>query len=138
MRLMNRNMAAFRYYPLSGEAEILNDGMHTGNWRPTYGLPVEYYGTFSPPSGTASANLFGLNTQYTQVHVMDRTDAEIEETGLIEWKYGFYEITAVRPSLNVLSVALKKRTKNAAPPVVTEPVSEGETQSGTHGEGDGD
>lgn len=114
MRLLRRNTTRFMYRALTGEAETLQDGMHTGNYEPTYGDPVQYRGNISAPSGFATDNLFGVNTQYTHVLVMDNPNANIAEDGLIEWNGAEYEVKAVRPSLNVLAVALKKRTVNHA------------------------
>lgn len=115
MRLLRRNTTAFEYRALTGEEEILKDGMHTGNMQPTYANPVQYRGNISAPSGFATDQLFGINTRYTHVLLMDNPDAPIAEDGLIDWKGATYEVKAVRPSLNVLAVALKKRTKNNAP-----------------------
>lgn len=114
MRLLRRNTTRFMYRALTGETETLQDGMHTGNYEPTYGDPVQYRGNISAPSGFATDNLFGVNTQYTHVLVMDTPNANIAEDGLIEWNGAEYEVKAVRPSLNVLAVALKKRTVNHA------------------------
>lgn len=115
MRLLKRNTTLFEYRALAGEEEVLTDGKHTGNTKPIYGDPIQYRGNISPPSGFATDNLFGVNTQYTHVLLLDKPDADISEEGLIEWKGAVYEIKAVRPSLNVLAVALKKRTVNNAP-----------------------
>ena len=45
---------------------------------------------------------------------MDHPDEDIKETGRIRWKGELYDIRAVRPSLNALSVALRKQTTNNA------------------------
>ena len=114
MRLLRRNTTVFDYRPYTGEEERITNGRHTGINDPKYGDPVSYRGTISVPSGYVTDNLFGLNTQYTHVLVMDDPDADIQEYGLIEWKGRTYEIRAVRQSQNVLSAALKKRTVNHA------------------------
>lgn len=114
MKLLRRNTTQFQYRALTGEEETLKNGLHTGNMKPIYADPVTYRGNISAPSGFATDNLFGVNTQYTHVLVMDKPDADISEDGLIDWKDDVYEVKAVRPSLNVLSVALKKRTANNA------------------------
>ena len=114
MRLQRRNTVLFQYRQVVGQEERLLNGMHTGNYDPVYGDPVEYRGNISVPSGFATDNLFGVNTRYTHVLVMDDPNAEISEDGLIEWNGGEYDVTAVRQSMNVLSVALKKRTANHA------------------------
>ena len=116
MRLLRRNTTVFDYRAYTGEEEVLNGTLHTGIFAPAYAAPVQFRGNISVPSGFATDNLFGVNTQYTHVLVMDDPEADIKEDGLIDWKGATYEIKAVRPSLNVLSVALKKLTVNHAPP----------------------
>ena len=116
MRLQRRNTTAFEYRANLGEQETLVDGMHTGDYGITYAAPVRYRGNISAPSGFATDNLFGVNTKYTHVLLLDNPNADIQEDGLIDWKGATYEIKAVRPSINVLAVALKKRTANNAEP----------------------
>ena len=117
MRTQRRNTVRFQYKANTGEeTEVTRSDMHTGEYEPVYADPVEYRGNISAPSGVAQANLFGLNTPYTHVLVMDDPKAQIKEDGLVVWNGDEYEVKAVRPSLNVLSVALRKRTKNYAPP----------------------
>ena len=110
MRILRRNSTVFRYYEVTGTTEVLKDGKHTGNYKATYSDPVTYRGNIGLPNGTATDNLFGLNTPYTHVLLMDDPKAAIKETGIVEWQNVLYEVRAVRPSLNVLSVALKRRT----------------------------
>lgn len=110
MKLLKRNTVEFEYRPYVGETEQIQDGLHTGNYAPRYGLPVTRRGNISAPSGFATDNLFGLNTQYTHVLLMDDPKSDIAEDGLINYGGAEYEIKAVRPSINVLAVALKKRT----------------------------
>ena len=114
MRLLRRNTTVFEYRARSYETETRSSGRHTGNYNPVYAAPVQYRGNISPPSGYVQDQLFGVNTQYTHVLLMDNPNVDIREDGLIDWKGDTYEIRAVRPSLNVLAIALKKRTKNNA------------------------
>lgn len=114
MRLLRRNTTPFQYRAYLGKQEVLRNGHHTGNYEPTYAAAVTYRGNISAPSGFATDNLFGVNTQYTHVLLLDKPDADISEDGLIDWNGAVYEVKAVRPSLNVLAVALKKRTVNNA------------------------
>ena len=114
MRLLKRNTTAFDYRAYAGKDERFRGGMHTGVMKTEYADPVQYRGNISVPSGTAAPNMFGLNVQYTHILLMDDVNADIRENGLIDWRGDTYEITAVRPSLNVLAVALRRRTKNAA------------------------
>lgn len=114
MKLLRRNTTVFEYRPFVKSEEQLKDGRHSGNYKPVYGDPVQYCGNISTPSGYANPQFFGIDTEYTHVLVMDNPKADIRETGLIDWNGETYEIRAVRPSINVLSVALRKRTTNNA------------------------
>lgn len=109
MRLLKRNETEFTYTGYEGKTEILKDGKHTGKFTVSYAEPVTYTGNISVPSGQDLQQLFGIETRYTHVLLMDNPDADINESGLIQWKGSVYEIKAVRPSLNVLAVALRKR-----------------------------
>lgn len=113
MRMLKRNSVPFRYFPYVGEIEKLDGELHTGIMEPNYGIPFDYWGNISVPSNMAQANLFGLNTPYTHVLLTD-TEAQIEENGRIECNNVQYDVTAVRRSLNVVSVALKQRTVSHA------------------------
>lgn len=114
MRLLKRNTTTFEYRPYLCKEQRTKDGKPTFTQNPVYGDPVQYVGNISVPSGFATDNLFGVGTPYTHVLVMDNPDADIKEEGIITWKGCDYDIKAVRPSINVLSVALKKRTVNHA------------------------
>lgn len=108
MKILKRNSTVFQYYKYLGKEEILKNGKHTGKFEISYGRPKEYTGNISVPSGQSQQQLFGLDTIYTHVLVMDDPDADIREDGKIEWKGINYMVMAVRPSINVLSVALKQ------------------------------
>lgn len=113
MKLLIRNRTEFEYYAYTGlETDEDENGMHTGVWRPVYDNPVTYKGNISSPSGSAVQAFDGLEVRYTHVLLMDDPNADISETGYIVWKGKEYDVTAVRPSLNVLSVALRMRTEN--------------------------
>lgn len=115
MRLLKRNTAEFEYRAYLRSEDVLVNGLHTGNVKPVYDDPVQYRGNISAPSGFATDNLFGINTQYTHVLLMSDMNADIKEEGLVIWKDDEYDVQAVRPAINVLAVALRKRTKNHAP-----------------------
>lgn len=115
MRNLKRNMTEFEYLPPDGETSDVNeDGDYTGEFYPQHSDPVPMKGNISMPSGNVSQDFFGTDTRYTHVLVMDDPDADISELGIIRWKGSLYEIRAVRPSLNALSVALRKKTENHA------------------------
>ena len=103
----------FRSLPPDGETSDLNEnGEHTGEFYQVHSEPIAYSGSISTPSGMISQNFFGTDTRYTHVLVMDDPDVDISELGMIRWKGNLYEIRAVRPSINTLSVALRKKTAN--------------------------
>lgn len=113
MKLLIRNRTEFEYYAYSGlESDEDENGLHTGVWHPVYDEPVTYKGNISAPSGSAVQAFDGLEVRYTHVLLMDNPNADISEAGYIVWKGKEYDVTAVRPSLNVLSVALRMRTEN--------------------------
>lgn len=114
MRLLRRNTTKFLYRAYAGQEEVLEDGLHTGRFEPAYLTGVQYRGTINRPEGFSTDNLFGINTNYTHILLMDKPNTLIEETGLIDWNGNTYEIVAVRKSINVLSVGLRQRTKNHA------------------------
>ena len=111
MRLLKRNKTEFEYLPNDGtETDVNEDGEHTGEFHPVYGEPVIYKGNISAPSGQVQHQFYGEDIRYTHTLLMDDPNAEINEHGLIRWKGELYDIQAVRPSLNVLSIALRKQT----------------------------
>ena len=134
MRLLRRNTTVFGYRAYEGEQEVLVNGHHTGNYQPSYATAVQYRGNISAPVGFVTDQLFGIDIKYTHVLLMDDPDADIAEDGLIDWKGAIYEIKAVRPSLNVLVVALKKQTENNAPADETEEPDEEGGEDETDGE----
>ena len=111
MRLLYRNTTEFEYLPYDGMETDLNDeGEHTGEFHPAYGEPVTYRGNISTPSGRENQTFYGEDIRYTHTLVMDDPQAEINEHGVIRWKGDLYDIQSVHPSLNVLSIALRKQT----------------------------
>lgn len=128
MRLLRRNTTEFEYLPSTGtETDLNKDGEHTGDFRPCYGDPIVYRGNISSPSGHTTQQFYGEDVRYTHTLVMDKPDVEIDEYGMICWKGHLYEITAVRPSLNAVSIALRRVTDTREEPYEaeeTEPVGE--------------
>ena len=108
MKTLRRNETEFTYKAFVSKTEIMNNGKHTGKFTITYANPVAYRGNISVPYGRSYQQLFGIETRYTHVLIMDNPDANIRESGLIQWKGNVYEIKAVRPSLNVLAIALQQ------------------------------
>lgn len=121
MRLLHRNCAVFEYIPYIGlESDVDENDLHTGIMIPKYGDPVKYVGSISTPSGSAIQAYSGLDIRYSHVLLMDDPKAEINEYGKVRYNNKTYTVTAVRPSLNVLSVALLEDTVNLGDQVIFE------------------
>lgn len=119
MKLLKRNMTEFEYLPYDGTETDLNEsGEHTGEFHQSYGSPVKMKGNISSPSGYVNPTFYGADIRYTHILIMDQPDPGINEYGLIRWKGEMYEVRAVRPSLNALSVALRKQTVDHEDPYV--------------------
>lgn len=118
MRCLLRNKTEFEYLPYDGVDTDLNAyGEHTGELYRTYGQPIRMRGNISTPSGHTNPTFYGDDIRYTHTLVMEHPREEINEYGIIRWKGDLYTITAVRPSINSVSVALKKETVDHFDPV---------------------
>lgn len=115
MKCLRRNMTEFEYLPYDGTETDLNEyGEHTGEFHPTYGDPVPMKGNISVPSGRVNQTFYGQDIRYTHTLVMDNPNVGISEQGVVRWKGDLYDVQAVRPSINFVSIALRKQTKNHA------------------------
>ena len=118
MKLLLRNTRQFEYLPYGGvESDLNADGEHTGEFHPSYGDPETYRGNISSPSGQTTHTFYGEDIRYTHTLVMDR-DVGIREQGIVRWNGQLYEVTAVRPSLNGVSIALRQMTADEGKPYV--------------------
>lgn len=127
MRLLRRNTTVFEYLPYDGTDTDLNENNeHTGEYQPQYGTAVEYRGNISIPSGQTNWTFYGLEDRYTHTLVMDKPNADIHEGGVVIWKGNMYDVVAVRPSINALSIALRKQTMDHPEPITGETGSTGE------------
>lgn len=114
MKLLKRNLTEFEYLAYTGNETDIDPetGLHTGEPVPEFSEPVWYEGNISTASLLANQTFYGEDIRYTHVLLMDDPDAEIDESGLIRWNGDLYDIRAVRPSQNVLNIALRKQTKD--------------------------
>lgn len=134
MKLLRRNTTEFEYLPYSGtDTDLDSNGDHTGEFQREYLDPVVYRGNICAPGGKVSPTFYGDDIRYTHTLVMDDPKASINEYGLIRWKGDLYTIQAIRPSLNVLSIALQKQTIAHTDPYVDE---QEEVQEPAGGEGE--
>lgn len=127
MRLQKRNCVTLEYLPYEGlETDLDENGLHTGVFRPEYGMPVKYVGNISAPSGSAIQAFDGLEVRYSHVLILDNVKADIREEGKVRYRNRLYTVTAVRPSLNVMLVALLADTVNNGDQYIDEPEEEPE------------
>lgn len=113
MKTVRRNEKKFEYFAYTGlTSDVNEDGLHTGVPKPVYDDPVEYRGVISAPSGQTAQAFDGLDIRYTHVLIMDNPNVGIKEDGIIRYKGELYFIKAALPSLNVMNIALKRRTKD--------------------------
>lgn len=111
MKCLKRNQTRFEFIPYSGnETDLNEDGEHTGEFHPDYSGAIPYYGSISAPSGKVNQTFYGMDIRYTHTLVMDKPDVDINEYGVVRWKGELYDVVAVRPSLNFVSIALRKQT----------------------------
>lgn len=110
MRLLKRNLTEFGHMPYLGKREILVDGKHTGRYETSYGGPILCEGYVAVPTGYINATWFGIDLDYSHILLMDDPKAGIKEEDRIEWQGATYEVKAVRPSINFLSIAMKRLT----------------------------
>ena len=138
MRCLLRNKKSFEYFPYTGvETDLNTDGEHTGEFHRQYGRPIRMKGNISSPSGNTNTTFYGDDIRYTHTLVMEHPKADVNEYGLIRWNGEWYTITATRPSMNSVTVALKKQTADyyEAPdyPEYDEEETGDEEQSGDQG-----
>ena len=118
MRLLLRNTTKFDYLPYDGvETDLNDDGEHTGEFHPSYGNPITYRGNISSPNGQTQQTFYGEDIRYTHTLLMDDPNVPITEHGIIRWKGHLYEVTAVRPSQNSVTISLKRMTDGEDDPV---------------------
>ena len=121
MRTMTRNRKPFYYATLTGVSMSTDkDGNYVEETN-TYSDPVKAYGVFTPADGTARSQLFGMNEIYDKVITLNSNDdylavgsvlwvdvePEIDTKGSTDTPFD-YIVTRVAPSLNFISVAIRK------------------------------
>lgn len=135
MKCLKRNQKRLEYLPYAGAgSDIDENGDHTGDYSDSkilYGTPIPFRGNISSPSGQTNQTFYGKNISYTHVLVINKPVFDLNEYGLIRWNGKLYDIKAVYPSMNSVSVALKQQTANLASLI---PQEEEEETEGPEGE----
>ena len=113
MRTLKRNKQKVWYVNLTGNEEILREGIRTGEFRKTYSEPSLLMANVSPASGNTSIEPFGVETNYTHILAIEGTDSPITETSILcvgdrSESDEFYMVTKIAKSLNHIRYALKE------------------------------
>lgn len=113
MKVLRRNCVEFTYEHYLGESDYDPETeTYSGEPEAQYGGGGTYRGNLSVPSGVTNQTLYGLDAKYSHVILMDDPHADIREDGRITIGEEIYEVVAVRPSINVLAVAVQRITRN--------------------------
>ena len=83
MRTLERNKQQFWYATFQGKAEIIKDGLHTGEYAAAYSPWKPCFGNISPARGYSSAELFGNDISYDRVIVLEGINLEIDENTVL-------------------------------------------------------
>lgn len=98
MRCLVKNKTPFYYATLQGETDVVDeDGLYTGETEIQYSDPVKGKGNISPASGSAAAEVFGIDSVYSKVLVMDDINCPISETSVLWIDKAPYEGGEVTP-----------------------------------------
>ena len=122
MRTMVRNKTTIFYANYQGKTRLRDEyGNLTGEYKVSYGTPVEVKANVSAASGEATTSQFGNSVSYDKVIVLDNPKFPISETsvlwidtlpvidadGTTETPHD-YIVKRVATSLNSISIAVSK------------------------------
>lgn len=131
MRLLKRNKVPFYCAYYEGRKELVDEyGNETGEYKLKYSTPVLYKGNISAAEGEAQIREFGSDISYDRVIKLDKNEKnnKIDEYSVL-WidhkpvlnadgslsdtspSYD-YVVSTLAPSLNILSIAIKKVNNN--------------------------
>lgn len=110
MRTLKRNKVKVWYKNLSGETEILRNGIRTGEFDKDYD---EGYimANVAPATGNASIEPFGVEANYTHIMAVEGTDCPITETSILwmgsEEEPEYFMVVRIAKSLNHIRYAIR-------------------------------
>lgn len=128
MRSLKKNQRGMWYSLYNKKIPILDEnGDETGDYETGYSPPVFFKANLSSGKGSAQANVFGVEIDYSRTISTTEVDLPITETSLVWYETkpallpdgtadpdsADYEVAAPpADGLNVLVIALRKRNKN--------------------------
>lgn len=101
MRLLKRDLRTFYYANYTSRAMLTDGTYYTGERSTTYGEPTAAKGTFSEPSGAATAREFGTYIDYDYVIHMDGGTCPFDENAAIWYR----NATNAPPDYKVVKIA---------------------------------
>lgn len=119
MRCAEINKTPFTYANFKENTPILDaNGLKTGQYTPSYDTAVSASGNISPSGGQVYAEIFGLQTGYTNVIVMDDPSFPMKEDailwiGIASTEPHNYVVRKRAPSKNFIAYAIQEVTVNA-------------------------
>lgn len=112
MRTLRRNRQTIHYAVYSGVTAVTDSyGLHTGEYEPSYGEPVEAKMYVSPATRKASLEMFGINGSFDKILITDDMACPITETSIV-WidtpvtSASNYVVVRVAKSLNHITYAV--------------------------------
>ena len=128
MRTLNKNLRKLWYALYNDKREAFDvNGDFTGEYTVCYSAPVVFYANLSAGKGSAQADIFGVNVDFTRTISTTELSVPITETSLVWYetepklledgtadpKSADYKVAAPPAvGLNELIIALKARAKN--------------------------
>lgn len=110
MRTLKRNKVKVWYKNLTGEEEILRNGIRTGEFSKTY-EEGSLMANVAPATGNASIEPFGVEANYTHIMAVEGTDCPITETSILwmgsEEEPEYFMVVRIAKSLNHIRYAIR-------------------------------
>lgn len=126
MRNLKKNTKKLWYSNYGEDVPILDEnGDETGDYDSGYTAPVAFLASLSASKGSAYADIFGTNLNYTRTlstveklsiteeSLVWTTEPAMNADGTVDKESADYTVAGIADGLNELVVALKARKKNA-------------------------
>jgi hypothetical protein len=115
MRGLERNMMNFWYANVEGESPVVDEnGYETGEYELKYTPPKRVRGNISPPYGSASHEMFGIDVPYEMVITMFLPAPDFSEDSILWIGYSpkdrkhTHVIKSISKSLNIVQIAVAR------------------------------
>jgi hypothetical protein len=116
MRGLERNMRDFWYSNVIGSIPVVDEqGFETGETEIKYSDPIRVRGSISPPYGSASHEMFGIDVPYEMVITMFLPSPDFSEDSVLWIGYSPSErpkhthiIKSISESLNIVQIAVAR------------------------------